>query len=79
MLAENPVYDERKRNKGGKIMNFQDLVRKNRSYRGYDESRRLTKAELESFVECARLSPSSVNAQPFRYYLAWEEEEVDRI
>jgi len=60
-------------------MNFQDLVRKNRSYRGYDESRRLTKAELESFVECARLSPSSVNAQPFRYYLAWEKREVDRI
>ena len=23
--------------------------------------------------------PSSVNAQPFRYYLAWENEEVDRI
>ena len=60
-------------------MNFQDLVRKNRSYRGYDESRRLTKAELESFVECARLSPSSVNAQPFRYYLAWEKREVDQI
>ena len=60
-------------------MNFQDLVRKNLSYRGYDESRRLTRAELEGFVECARLSPSSVNAQPFRYYLAWEKREVDQI
>lgn len=60
-------------------MAFKDLVRSNRSYRGYDESRRITREELEEFVDCARLAPSSVNAQPFRYYLAWEKEEVDRI
>lgn len=58
---------------------FKDLVRKNRSYRGYHENRRMTREELEEFVDCARLCPSSVNGQPFRYYLAWEKEEVDRI
>lgn len=58
---------------------FKELVKKNRSYRGYDESRRMTREELEHFVDCARLAPSSVNAQPFRYYIAWEKEEVDRI
>lgn len=52
---------------------------KNRSYRGYDESRRIEKSELLDMVDCARLAASSVNIQPFRYYLAWEKEEVDRI
>lgn len=58
---------------------FKDLVIKNRSYRGYNEERRMTKEELTEFVDCARLCPSSVNGQPFRYYIAWEKEEVDRI
>lgn len=56
-----------------------DLVKKNRSYRGFDETRRVEKEELVQMVNCARLSASSVNIQPFRYYLAWEKEEVDRI
>lgn len=58
---------------------FKDLVRANRSYRGYDESYHFTKEELADFVDHARLAPSSVNAQPFRYYLAWEKDEVDKI
>ena len=58
---------------------LKDLVKKNRSYRGYDETYRFTKETLMDFVDHARLAPSSVNAQPFRYYLAWEKEETDRI
>lgn len=58
---------------------FKDLVMKNRSYRGYDESRKITGEELREFVDCARFAPSSVNGQPFRYYLAWEKEKVDLI
>ena len=58
---------------------FKDIVKASRSYRGYDESYRFSREELEDFVDCARFAPSSVNAQPFRYYLAWEKEEVDRI
>lgn len=58
---------------------LKDLIRRNRSYRGYHESRRVTKEELLELVDCARLCPSSVNAQPFCYYLAWETEEVTRI
>lgn len=58
---------------------FKDIVKASRSYRGYDESYRFRREELEDFVDCARFAPSSVNAQPFRYYLAWEKEEVDRI
>lgn len=58
---------------------FKDLVKANRSYRGYDESYTFTKEELMDFVDHARFAPSSVNAQPFRYYLAWEKEEVAKI
>lgn len=58
---------------------LKDLVKKNRSYRGYDESYRFSRKELAEFVDYARLTPSSVNAQPFKYYLAWEKDEVDRI
>lgn len=56
-----------------------ELVRKNRSYRGYDESRKIEKEELLKMVDCARLAASSVNIQPLRYYLAWEKADVDRI
>ena len=56
-----------------------DLVKKNRSYRGYNENRKITKEELLELVDCARLCPSSVNAQPLKYYLAWEKEETRRI
>lgn len=58
---------------------FKDIVKLNRSYRGYDESRVITKEELMDFIDCARLSPSSVNMQPFKYYLSYEKEEVEKI
>ena len=58
---------------------LKDLVKANRSYRGYDESRRIEKEELMDMVDCARLAASSVNMKPLRYYLAWEKEEVDKI
>ncbi|MDD3217815.1 MAG: nitroreductase family protein [Lachnospiraceae bacterium] len=58
---------------------FKDLVKASRSYRGYDESYTFTKEQLADYVDCARLAPSSVNGQPFRYYLAWEKDEVDKI
>lgn len=58
---------------------FKDLVKANRSYRGFDESRKVTREELMEMADCARLAASSVNQQPLQFYLAWEKEEVDRI
>lgn len=60
-------------------MDFKELVKKNRSYRGFDETRRISKEELMELVDCARLCPSSVNKQPLKYYLACEKEVVDKI
>lgn len=58
---------------------LKDLIRQNRSYRGYDESRKVTKEELMDMVECARLAPSSINMQPLKYFLAWTPEVTKKI
>ena len=59
---------------------FKDIVKASRSYRGYDESYHFIRRRAGGFCRlCKRYAPSSVNAQPFRYYLAWEKEEVSRI
>ncbi len=60
-------------------MTLYELVRKSRSYRGYDESRQLTREELLELIECARLCPSSVNRQPLKYYPVWEHEQAERV
>ncbi len=58
---------------------FKDLVRSSRSFRGYDESRKVTREELAEMVDCARYAPSSVNRQPFRYLLACDKRTTDLI
>ncbi len=54
-----------------------DLVRRSRSWRGYDESRTVSREELLALVDCARFAPSSVNAQPLKYRLVYERSELD--
>lgn len=56
-----------------------ELLEKSRSYRGFDESRRITREELERMVACARLAPSAANIQPLKYYLAEDAETVAAI
>jgi len=58
---------------------IKDLAKKSRSYRGYDESRTIARAELLELVDCARYAPSSVNRQPFKYYLAYTRDQLDKI
>jgi len=56
-----------------------DLVRLNRSIRGYDRDRKVTREELYSMAEAARLCPSSVNLQPLKYVLVCEEDRVAAV
>ncbi len=58
---------------------LKDLVLKNRSYRGFDETRKITREELLDLVDYARLCPSSVNKQPFKYRLVYEELEIEAL
>jgi nitroreductase len=48
---------------------FGDLVRRNRSYRRFDETQDISYGELEQMIEAARLSPSAANKQPLKYIL----------
>lgn len=56
-----------------------DLILKNRSYRGYDETRRISEEEMHYFIDCARLSASSVNKQPLKYLPLFEKEDTDKM
>lgn len=58
---------------------FRELVEKNRSYRGYDESYCFTKEQLLEYIDVTRYCASSVNAQPLKYHIAYEKDEVDKI
>jgi len=58
---------------------LKDIVVKNRSYRGYDESVIPTKEELMALVDHARQMPAMKNAQPFKYFLATDPEIVAAI
>lgn len=60
-------------------MILKELLEKDRSYRGYDETVKLTKEELLDMVDYTRFCPSSINIQPFKYYLAWEKDVVNKI
>lgn len=60
-------------------MSFYDLVLKNRSVRAFDESRVITREELEYLVSLARITPSAVNKQPQKYFLSCDKETNAKI
>lgn len=56
-----------------------DLLKKNRSYRGFDETCRISRTVLEALIDCTRYAASSVNLQPLKYFAAGDPETVARI
>ena len=62
-------------------MEFHDLIRKRYSVRGY-QSREVEKEKLEKVLDAARLAPTAVNKQPFRFIVIetnGREDELKRI
>ena len=55
-------------------LSLDTLLHRNRSYRGYDPSRTVTREELMKMVEVTTLVPSGKNLQALRYRLVTEEE-----
>jgi len=47
-----------------------DLIKKNRSYRRFDERVKISTEELKELVNLARLSPSARNLQPLKFFLS---------
>ena len=54
------------------------LLHRNRSYRGYDQARKVTRTELESLVAVTSLAASGMNRQALRYRIVTEEE-ADKV
>lgn len=58
---------------------LKDLVKKNRSYRRFYEKKKIGIQTLKSLVELARLSASSANLQPLKYFLSSTSEANQKI
>lgn len=58
---------------------LKELVLKNRSYRGYDKSVKMSREDLLDLVDLARLSNSSMNRQALKFHIATDEKEVEEI
>ena len=48
-----------------------DIVLESRSYRSFNESIKIGKEDLETFIDTARLCPSACNFQPLKYRLVY--------
>ena len=60
-------------------MSLADLVKKNRSYRRFDQETRISKQELVSLVDLARHSASGTNKQPLKFLLYNGRDDCARI
>lgn len=60
-------------------MDFKDLVKKNRSYRRFDQSEGIDRERLMELVSYARISPSGANRQPLKFHLSSEAALNERI
>jgi nitroreductase len=58
---------------------LEELILKNRSYRRFEQSSKLTKELLSSFINLARLSASARNSQPLKYKIVNSPEECAKI
>lgn len=56
-----------------------DLVKKNRSYRRFDATVKITENELRQMVESARCSGSAANRQRIRFVIVNEKEVCDKL
>ena len=56
-------------------MKLKELITASRSYRSFDSSVKIDESLLCDFVDCARLSPSSINLQMLKFRLVTKESE----
>ncbi len=58
---------------------IRELVEKNRTYRRFIESERISEEQLREWIDLARMTSSGMNKQPLKYYLSWEPADNDLI
>jgi nitroreductase len=59
--------------------NLKTLIHKNRSYRRFNESHKISREEVLEMIDAARLSASGRNAQPLKYFISTEKKLNDQI
>lgn len=50
-----------------------ELIKKNRTYRRFDASEKISSQQIEKWIDLARLSPSARNMQPLKYIISTDE------
>jgi nitroreductase len=60
-------------------MNFKDLILKTRSYRRFDESKKIDYLTLENLIDLARNSASGANRQPLKYLIFNSPEDCEKV
>jgi len=60
-------------------MTFEELIVRNRSYRRFDESKRVDPKVLADLVDVARRTPSAGNLQPLKYLLVADRAACERL
>lgn len=58
---------------------IRDLIIKNRSYRRFDSSKKITFSQIKKWIELARFSASGRNMQPLKYAVSTDKETTDKI
>lgn len=56
-----------------------ELIRKNRTYRRFDNSRKLDKSFLTELIESARITQSAANIQPLRYAVVADSAKCEEV
>ncbi|MFP4617969.1 MAG: nitroreductase family protein [Spirochaetaceae bacterium] len=60
-------------------MDLETLIKKTRTYRRFDEEKRIPLKELKELVSRARCTASGANLQPLKYYLSADSETNGKI
>ena len=60
-------------------MGLKDLLKRNRTYRRFDQTVKIAQEELEEWVEQVRFCPSGRNAQPLRYVIINTDERCEQV
>lgn len=60
-------------------MDFRELVRKTRSYRRFDEKKKVSLDEMKDIVASAALAPSAANLQPLVYRIVTDKDVCKKI
>lgn len=61
------------------FLSFKDLVRKNRSYRRFNESERINPERVAAWIELTRYVPSGRNMQPLKYAIITEKAFTEQV